>query len=579
MAGLNLILKASNKIENIKEISEFVPHILSHKNIWNNNEFTMSFHTHNGYPHTLYSNNNFDVFVEGKIYNLDEEELKKELDSLFIELNKEQIEKEAISKILFKLDGDYILVLHNKIKNTLYLLNDIYGRLPIYYGKTNEFFMISRNQDVLSNTLNLKEVDIYGIAEYLVFGCTVTERTLIGGINYFLPGSLLSFDINTKKYFIENIFTYNFEELLSVSKSNYKEKLKENINLFKDAVSQRTTEKSVVGLSGGLDSRILAAALKDVDKNVEAVSRMSFNNRENIDVMLAEKVSQVINIPFNIIKSQEPEDSFLNEIIILKSGLNSIENDYNLIFEKKLQLHYGSEFTYFTGDAGDRIKPHIQIQNAKNLPDFVDKLIAVNSRVGLKDVSRLLNINQKEFKKNIEEYIKTFPENSFAHKDLHFRIYNRGFKYVVEGEDRKRNFFWTAMPFYGHQFFLSAMSFPDYFKKDHKMFLDFMNLLEPSLSDIVNKNWGLKPSDWRLPIYFIRYKVSRGIKQRINSILQLIKKDSNRLIFGDKDFYLIENDIFDIKVYEELLESYCSNRSRYYFLNTPLLLKKHLSTK
>src|SRR5690606_9262457 len=119
------------------------------------------------------------------------------------------------------------------------------------------------------------------------------------------------------------------------------------------------------------------------------------------------------------------------------------------------------------------IKPHINIRNAKNLDDFVSKLILNNSRFVLTQVSYMLGIDADEFTNNIRRYIQTFPEKSFAYKDLHFRIYSRGFRYVLEGEDRKRNYFWTVMPFYSHKFFLSAMSFPDSFKKDYKMFIDF----------------------------------------------------------------------------------------------------------
>src|SRR5690606_31185404 len=147
-----------------------------------------------------------------------------------------------------------------------------------------------------------------------------------------------------------------------------------------------------------------------------------------------------------------------------------------------------------------------------NLRHFVDKLITMNSRINLSRVATLLNIDIDIFRENIYRFVEGFPEESYGYKDLHFRIYSRGFRYVLEGEDRKRNFFWTVMPFYGHEFFLSTMAFPDEFKRNYKMFFDFMNILEPKLLNVVNKNWGLKPNDWRLYFYLKKDNLPKALK-------------------------------------------------------------------
>lgn len=575
MAGINLLFKTSENSKNLNIFSDFMSDVLHYQDVWSQKDFELSIHKHDGYPYTTFSSLDYDAFVEGKVYNLNDQELKIQIDSLFQQLQKQQIDKKVIADILFNIDGDYIIVIYDKINNKFHLLNDIYGRLPIYYGENEGQLMFSRNVDVIINTLNLKEIDKYGVAEFLVFGYSVTDRTMIKGINYFSPGSLFSFDLKNKHYSIEKIYTYNFENLLSVTKKDYKSKLNEAVTLFKEAILQRSTQCSIVGLSGGLDSRVLAAGLKQVCRDVKAVSRLSFNNREKHDVILADQVSKVLGIPFKVVKSDEPDISYLESIIKLKSGLNSIENDYNLIYERKLQSIYGNDFTYFTGDAGDRIKPHIRIHKAKNLNDFVDKLISMNSRISLQTASEMLGVDSNRLKKDIYNHISSFPEKSYAYKDLHFRIYNRGFKYVLEGEDRKRNFFWTVMPFYGHQFFLSAMSFPDDFKKDYKMFFDFMNLLEPQLAQIVNKNWGLKPNDWRLPFYLLKSRMSKGLKSYLKAIITSLNNNT-LLLEKDMEFYLEENNIYDESIYQTILQQSNMSRSKYLFLRTPILLKKYL---
>lgn len=575
MAGINLLFRKSKNSKNLNTFSDFMSDILYYQNIWSQNSFDLSMHKHDGYPYSTFSNLEYDVFVEGKIYNLTNEELDKQLNNLYCELIKNSISQTNISDILFKLDGDYIIVFYDKINNRIYLLNDLYGRLPLYYAENEEGFMLSRNMDVIVKTLNKTAIDKYGVAEFLVFGYTVTDRTLIEGINYFLPGSLLTYDLDKNQHYIQNIFTYNFEELLNVTHKNYKEKLRECVELFKLANLQRA-DKPVIGLSGGLDSRVLAAGLKGVSPEAITVSRLSFNNREKLDVELASQVSKVLNMPFQVVKSDEPSVSYLNDIIILKGGLNSIENDYNLIYEEKLASIFGHNFTYFTGDAGDRIKPHIRINKAKDLDDFVDKLIKMNSRIELTEVSKLLNIDTSKFITNIKDYIESFPEESYGYKDLHFRIYSRGFKYVLEGEDRKRNFFWTVMPFYSHQFFLSAMAFPDSFKKDYKMFFDFMNHLEPGLSQIINKNWNLRPDDWRLKLYLMKDLIPRKVRKHLQNLLNITKKESAKIDNDTITKYLVENQLYNKDEYSKLLKSLKPDRSFELFVRSPVFLDNYL---
>ncbi len=578
MAGLNLLINLS-KSKDLNDF-EFISgnKLLNNKAIWRTSDMVFNSLIHSGYPYTYFENRDFVIYLEGKVYNLNKIEIKNELEALSNLLSKEFVNKKLITERLFNLDGDYVLVFYDKFKQKVYLLNDIYGRLPLYYAEEEGKYMISRNIDIISKNLNLKELDKYGTAEFLVFGHTVTDKTLVKKIYYFQPGSLLTIDLNKKKYLIQNIFTYNFENIISVTSKNYQKELKKLVELFKTSISQRKGSKSVVGLSGGLDSRILAASFNPTDSNVECVSRLSFNNREKKDINLAKEVANLLKMKFQLIEPEKPSEKFFYEIIHNKLGLNSIENDYNLIYEKLLQSMYGHNFTYFTGDAGDRIKPHISIGKADNLMNFVDKMIKMYSSFDLAQVSKLVNIDTDIFKNNIYQVLESFPEKSYAYKDLHFRIYSRGFKYVLEGEDRKRNFFWTAMPHYGHQFFLSAMSFPDKYKKNHKMVFDFIDKLNPELNNIVNKNWGIAPNDWKLPLYLFRNRVPREVRLFLKKAL---KKPLNKDVFEEVlevDSFDI-NSIYDKNVFKRIELEIGSDRSKQLFIKTPIVLNEYLNNQ
>ena len=70
-----------------------------------------------------------------------------------------------------------------------------------------------------------------------------------------------------------------------------------------------------------------------------------------------------------------------------------------------------------------------------------------------------------------------------------------------------------------------------------------MNALDKRITDIPNRNWNLKPNDWRVPMHlWIRDQVSTKTKVKVSSFLKRLKGKQNNNIDIKKE--LMECDLF-----------------------------------
>jgi len=100
---------------------------------------------------------------------------------------------------------------------------------------------------------------------------------------------------------------------------------------------------------------------------------------------------------------------------------------------------------------------------------------------------------------------------------VHFLVFERGFKWLFEGEDRNRHFFWSTAPFYGRQVFTRAMRCPANLKANYLVYRLFMEALGPSLVDVESTTVGPSLRFWRNPFT----QAARRLRRRIGHLTRL----------------------------------------------------------
>jgi len=200
---------------------------------------------------------NTEILFNGEVYN--HIELRDEMESNGIKFSTSHSDTETLllglseygNKFIEKVDGQFSVVLLNKINNTITLFRDRLGQKPLYYYFAEDNFIFSSNfKSVLSYKKSFK-LDESQISNFLELGCIPAPHTLDKEIKKLLPAEILEF--STKKFSITNKYKYwRFEDYVD-SKKFEKAKF---FDLFNKSVQKRQLSDVPIAnlLSGGIDS-------------------------------------------------------------------------------------------------------------------------------------------------------------------------------------------------------------------------------------------------------------------------------------------------------------------------------------
>ena len=67
----------------------------------------------------------------------------------------------------------------------------------------------------------------------------------------------------------------------------------------------------------------------------------------------------------------------------------------------------------------------------------------------------------------------------------------RGARWIFEGEDCNRHYYWTVAPFYDRAFLWAALACPDDQKSGHRLYRRFLSHLHPTVNRIPDANLGI----------------------------------------------------------------------------------------
>jgi len=173
--------------------------------------------------------------------------------------------------ILSRCRGTYSLCLYQRDRDRLFLATDRVGARPVY-------FAVQKNILYFASALRLLEVlpslrlsmDIRGVTEEVVLGVSLADRTSLAPIRVLRGGEFLSAGIEglTRKHYAR------WSDAAKTDQPQREELLDEVYTTFLDAVSCRAPDEAPVNsfLSGGLDARVVAAALVATGHRVRSLT-------------------------------------------------------------------------------------------------------------------------------------------------------------------------------------------------------------------------------------------------------------------------------------------------------------------
>ena len=178
-----------------------------------------------------------------------------------------------------RLNGQWAFAIWDGPRQSLFLSRDRLGKRPLFYtiaGRT--FLFASEAKALLTHPDVLRRIDPVGLDQIFTFWSTLPPRTTFQGIQQLPPGHSLTVERGELR--ISRHWDMDFSNRAdNVSAGELQQQL---LELLTDAVRLRLRSDVPVGayLSGGLDSSIIAALAKDLNRERLCTFSIEFDNEE-----------------------------------------------------------------------------------------------------------------------------------------------------------------------------------------------------------------------------------------------------------------------------------------------------------
>ncbi|HDS01665.1 MAG TPA: hypothetical protein ENO22_09465 [candidate division Zixibacteria bacterium] len=223
---------------------------------------------------------------------------------------------------LKEINGFFSLALWDDRNRILILATDIHGSRPLYCYPNKNSIIFAPNPFALAGTLGLSKVNRDAMLQFLTFSKMFYNHTWIGGIMKLRYGQILRLDkseLRTTQYF------FPCYDPVKMSIDDAADGILERLE---KAVIRMSEGKAALSLSGGGDSRLLAALLK---KNKILIPAFTFGGNESEDIRIAEEVCAHLNMPHHkLLISQDFLEHHLEEAVYNTGGYTSALNFHGI---------------------------------------------------------------------------------------------------------------------------------------------------------------------------------------------------------------------------------------------------------
>ncbi len=501
-----------------------LPQKMATETVWQEDRLRLSCVKHCAYPVTTLSSQEFLIYLEGRLYGLNDFQVQEELLRLARRTVLAGCPATCLTEWLRERDGDFLLFIFHQKTNTIWVINDLFARLPTYYYNDGRSFMLSRHLGYIREQAPQTSLDPMALAQHLAFGFPLGPRTLFQNIQALPPASLVTIDLQRSRARLEILHQHNLDhrQLTSPNTADNAALLAE---LFQDACHSRISAAgmNVVSLSGGLDSRAVAACLPQENRRVAAATFLDHEGGRAPDFQTARQVASHLHLPWYPFQLAPPRPQEVQTLLQLKQGANNLEMSFILAFFGGLLKTFGPDLTYFTGDGGGdtlgESRPYRQLASPTALRNYLIERYQV---FPLKTAAALTRVPAGELLADLDDVLASYPEATPARKYQHFFCLEVAVKQYNHGEDRNRQYFWSVSPFYAPRFFTCAMSCPDRQKRGLRLYQKFLEILSPGLASIPYADWGAPLGSLKFTVLHAAKNLSRShpeITRRIRRFL------------------------------------------------------------
>jgi len=361
--------------------------------------------------------------------------------------------------VLPALEGSFLIAGYDADDDRFLVATDKLGCRPCYYSTQNGLTFGSELKGLLPY-LDEWELDLQAVSDLLLMGHLWGEKTLLREVNTLPPSSLLEFEDGEMS--VRRYWKCNYE-----TKSPRNQYLQELIRRYRSAVGDISdTMHGTVGLylSGGLDSRSLAAALSRnarSDDSFDALLGFTYdaNPAGGGNPRLAQQVAGALGMDIDEIELTP--NRFLENLertVDLTDGMINWSSMVNLASAFQIASD-STNFLLEGAGQGELIGHHLRQYHFTDCDSAVESMYESERSASASAVRSVLAPNLDPFA-TFESVAADSPESTTAGKilDAHFQNYYGRFTLASNKIARSR--FGTRVPFVDGDFLQHAARMP-----------------------------------------------------------------------------------------------------------------------
>ncbi|MCU4155371.1 asparagine synthase (glutamine-hydrolyzing) [Carboxylicivirga sp. A043] len=195
---------------------------------------------------------------------------------------------------LEQLNGQFAFSIWDEKRQSLFLARDRFGIRPLFYTqKEEQLIYASEVKCLFEHPITNRAIDIKGLKESLIFWAPLSPNTVFDDVKEVPPGHYLI--ANHEGLAVKSYWRYNFnKEKFSGTLNEAAEELR---SLLKSSVDLRLRAdvKVAAYLSGGLDSSVTTALVKEIQPHVLNTFSIGFDEHNYDESSYQNEVAQYFN--------------------------------------------------------------------------------------------------------------------------------------------------------------------------------------------------------------------------------------------------------------------------------------------
>lgn len=385
------------------------------------------------------------VWVDGEIYN--QEQLSGGLKEVFADTLLRHYQQQSLSQLLPQVNGIYVAIIYDGFMHTLTIVTDRYGLRPLFLTHKSKQLVFAAELKCFQVFPSVSlEVDQEVIDCFLDLEHFLGTDTWFKGIEAASPATVYTYNIDSDVLKQQRYWSWSD---LKPAKISLTEAAHQMGDLLHEVVNDRfdRTQNVGIGLSGGLDSRALVAAVHE-----KKPVTYTFGTPNSRDVKIAKEVARVAGVRHVLF------DTYSADWLTSRfSGIWKVDGMLNM-----LHMHYS------------HLTKEIATIMDINLSGFLGDAMLGGSYLGKKGKTFLNKRVDKSIAQHFygRHYERCDPGDPFfdIEKIDPYMLYNRGRRMIGLGAEEPAKTIPQRLPFMDTALMDLSFSLPDDYRAHSKVY-------------------------------------------------------------------------------------------------------------